>query len=197
VLAELRLALIYLEWEPGFIVDSPALSVFFYDVLRYLYIGADLLFIGALVVNIRNFKSTGLPFSVRPLDYGYIALLLALPFASFLLHEDMALDTVFGTDRSLQIFRMISLSLNTLIACLCIVIRRYSLQMGGGLLAGVWNAIVWAGIAAAASYLVLAVLSVHWASSAEFYEQYFLWIFAGCWMLGMFRQRELFIGLSG
>lgn len=197
VLAELRLSLIYLGWETGFTADSPALSVFFYDVLRYLYIGADLLFIGALIVNIRNFKSTGLPFSVQPLDYGYIVLFLAMPFASLLLHEDMALDTVFGTDRALQIFRIISVSTNTLIACLCIVVRRYSLQMGGGLLAGVWNAIVWAGIASAASYLVLAVLSVHWAEGAEFYEQYFLWIYAGCWILGIFRQRELFIGLSG
>jgi hypothetical protein len=196
LVVELRLASIYLGWVPGFVEKSETLNAFYNDGLRYLYILADLFFVAALVSSIRSFKSTGLPFAVIGRDFVYMVLLCVLPVAAYLLHENMAHDKFNFSGRALMIFRMASVGTGTVIACLCIVVRRYAIQMGSGALAGVWNAIVLAGIASAVSFIAFALLSVRWMNGAEFFEQYFLWIYAGCFLVAVMRQKDL-LGYQG
>jgi len=71
------------------------------------------------------------------------------------------------------------------------VVRRYAVQMGGGLLAGVWNAVVTAGIARVSSFVLLALLAGVSTEIGEFVEQALLWVFAGYWLIAILRQQEL------
>jgi len=194
LLAQLRLATIYFDLVPGFVAGSEGLNLFYISGLRYLYTLSDLCFTGALVVAIRAWRATGLPFRALKRDYGLMLLVSLLAVATWALAGNLAiLSQEFKNvaARQMQIFRLVAVSLGTLIACLCLVVRRYAVQMGGGALAGVWNAVVVAGIAHAASFLLLGALSRTWQTGAEFFEQLSLFVFAGSFMLAILRQREL------
>jgi hypothetical protein len=201
LLAQLRLASIYFDLVPGFVADSGSLKVIYISGLRYLYTLSDLCFTGALVVAIRAWRATGLPFRALGRDYAMMVAVGLLAVATWALagnldilsqeFQNVSQEFKSVDARQMQIFRLVAVSLGTLIACLCLVVRRYAVQMGGGALAGIWSAVVVAGIAHAASFLMQGALSRTWQTGAEFFEQLFLFIFAGSFMLASLRQREL------
>jgi len=199
MLAQLRLLTLYFGWVPEFVAGNHGVYLFYIAGLRFLYTASDLLFAAALVISIRNVKSTGLPFATGTRDYGWMALICIIPAGALILHHTMAVDTVIGTGAGLplMVFRLVAVTLGTIIACLCIVVRRYAVQMGGGALAGVWSMLVLAGISHTASFVVFASLAVPWPGGADFFEQLFLWIFACAWLLALLRQRTMTAGVPG
>lgn len=198
MLAQLRLLTLYFGWVPEVIGAHNGLYMFYIAGLRFLYTASDFLFAAALVASIRNIKSTGLPFATEKRDYGWMALVCVLPAGALILHQYMAVDTVIGTGAGLplMIFRLVAVALGTIIACLCIVVRRYAVQMGGGALAGVWNMLVLAGISHTASFVAFALLAALWPRGADVSEQFFLWIFACAWLLAVLRQRAMVAGVA-
>jgi hypothetical protein len=171
--------------------DAPSDWLFFYRyVLRYLYTLSDLLFIGALITTIRSYRSTGLTFRTESKDYIYIALLWAMPLVTFIFRENL-FSAAAGNDPYIPTYRLVAVTVGAIIASLCIVVRRYALQMGGGAVARVWNGVVVAGIARDASFLALALITPWSEAGAQFVEQYLLWIFACCWLLAALYQKEI------
>jgi len=194
LLAQLRLASLYFDLVPGFVTGSPALFLFYTAGLRYLYTLSDLAFAAALGVAIHAWRATGLPFRVLGRDFALMALVGGLAVATWALAGNLTfLSEEFRNvaARQMQIFRLVAVSLGTLVACLCLAVRRFAVQMGGGALAGVWSAVVVAGIAHAASFLALGALSQRWQTGAEFFEQLCLFVFAASFLLAILRQREL------
>jgi hypothetical protein len=173
-------------------ITAASPGAFFYVVwLRYLYTISDALFIGALLTTVRAYQSTGLKFGVQGRDYIYIALVCAVPVTTFFYRANLGLAGLINTDHYIATYRLVAVFSGGIIASLCLVVRRYVAQMGGGAVARVWNSVVVAGIARDASFLVLAVVSKFWKPGAEFGEQYLLWIFALCWVLAALYQQEL------
>jgi len=164
---------------------------FYVVVLRYLYTVSDLLFIGALVNTARSYKSTGLKFELIPRDYLYILLVWAIPAVTYVNRANLGLASLTGADTYIPTYRLIAVFVGAVIASLCVAVRRYAVQMGGGAVARVWNSVVIAGIARDASFLALALLSSHWPTLAKFSEQYLLWIFSGCWLIASLLQQEV------
>jgi hypothetical protein len=124
-------------------------------------------------------------------DYFYILLLLTIPALTFLFRDNLIYSNTAGSDKYIAVFRLITVTVGALIASLCLVVRRYVLQMGGGAVARVWTMVVIAGIARDASFLVLALMSSWWRPGAGFVEQYLLWIFGCCWLMAAIYQREV------
>ena len=118
-------------------------------------------------------------------------MLWTIPFLTYAYRDNLALGGIVTSDRHVVTYRLIAVFVGALIASLCVVIRRYAIQMGGGMVARLWNTVVAAGIARALSFLVLALMLKWWKAGAQFSEQYFLWIFAGCWLLAALFQREV------
>jgi hypothetical protein len=153
-----------------------------------------LLFIAALFTTVRAYKSTGLRFELQRQDYLYVVLLWAIPATTFLFRANLGLTGFTGPDPYIPTYRLVAVFVGAVIASLCVVVRRYAVQMGGGAVARVWNTVVIAGIARDASFLALALLSQVWDPGARFAEQFLLWIFAGCWLLAAIYQQEVFVG---
>ncbi|MEW6213342.1 MAG: hypothetical protein AB1631_33920 [Acidobacteriota bacterium] len=191
LLAEARLTTMNFGWVPQYEEDAPSSLIFFYRyVLRYLYTVSDLLFISALVTTIRSYKSTGLKFELMKQDYLYIILLWAMPVITFVFRENLFSAST-GNDPYIPTYRLVAVTVGAIIASLCIVVRRYAVQMGGGAVASVWNSVVAAGIARDASFLALALITPSSRVGAQFLEQYLLWIFACCWLMAALYQREV------
>jgi hypothetical protein len=173
-------------------INSAGPGLFFYVVwLRYLYTASDVLFIGALVSAIRSYKMTGLKFDLLGRDWVYILLVLAVPTLTYLLRANLGSAGLINLDNYIATYRLVAVLVGGGIAALCLVVRRYASQMGGGAVARIWNAVVIAGIARDASFLTLALISKSLRPVAEFGEQYLLWIFAGCWLLASLYQQEV------
>ncbi|MEW6207942.1 MAG: hypothetical protein AB1631_06215 [Acidobacteriota bacterium] len=190
ILAEARLTTMNFRWVPQY-EEAPSSFLFFYRyVLRYLYTLSDLLFIGALMTTIRSYKSTGLKFELMKQDYLYTILLWAMPIITFVYRENL-FSAAAGNDPYIPTYRLVAVTVGAIIASLCIVVRRYALQMGGGAVASVWNSVVAAGIARDASFLALALITPSSRGVAQFIEQYLLWIFACCWLMAALYQREV------
>ena len=68
LLAELRLATLYLSVVPDFIAGDPLLLDIYVLGLRYLYALSDLALLPALLAIRRGLQSTGLDFHLRPRD---------------------------------------------------------------------------------------------------------------------------------
>jgi len=165
---------------------------FFYVVwLRYLYTVSDVLFIGALIGTIRAYRSTGLKFGLIGRDFLYILLVFAIPVTTYLFRANLGLAGLITSDSHIATYRLVAVFVGGLIASLCLVVRRFAAQMGGGAVSRVWSSVAAAGIARDASFLALAVLSVWWRPGAEFLEQYLLWIFATLWLLAGIYQQEV------
>lgn len=192
LVAEMRLLTLNLELVPQYRDGSSGALFFYIVVLRYLYTASDLLFIGALVTTARSYKSTGLPFKLLPVDYLYILGLCALPVVTYIFRANLIQSAVTGTDGYILTYRLVAVSVGAVIASLCVVVRRYALQMGGGAVARVWGMVVIAGVARDGSFLALALITNWSKSGAGFVEQYLLWVFAGCWLLAALHQREVF-----
>jgi hypothetical protein len=191
LVAEARLATLNFQLVPRYGEGSNDALFFYIIVLRYLYTVSDALFIGALVSTIRAYKSTGLKFELLMQDYFYILLVWAMPGLTYLFQKNLMYSNTAGTDKYIVTFRLVTVSVGALIATLCLVVRRYVLQMGGGAVARVWTMVVIAGIARDASFLALALLSGRWRASAQFAEQYLLWIFSCCWLMAALFQQEI------
>lgn len=191
LLAEVRLFTINFALVPRYTESSSSALFFYVVVLRYLYTVSDFLFIGALLNTIRSYKSTGLTFEVLRRDYLYIILVCAMPVITFFFRNNLVYSNQAGSDRHIGTYRLVTVTVGALIASLCLVVRRFAVQMGGGAIARVWNAVVAAGIARGASFLVLAVLSNSWRPGAAFIEQYLLWIFSWSWLIASLAQREV------
>jgi len=191
LVAEARLATLNFQLVPRYAEGSSGGLFFYIIVLRYLYTVSDVLFIGALANTIRAYKSTGLKFELLAQDFFYMLLVWAMPALTYLFHDNLMYSNTAGTDRYIVTFRLVTVSVGALIATLCLVVRRYVLQMGGGAVARVWTMVVIAGIARDASFLALALLSGRWRASAQFTEQYLLWVFSCCWLLTALFQQEI------
>lgn len=196
LLAEIRLLTLTFDLvAPPRPIDNAPPLIFFYVIgLRYLYTLSDLLFIGALFTTVRAYRSTGLKFELQRQDYLYLLLLWAIPITTFLFRANLGLTGFTGPDPYIPTYRLVAVFVGAVIASLCVVVRRYAVQMGGGAVARVWNTVVIAGIARDASFLALALLSQVWDPGARFTEQFLLWIFAGCWLLAAIYQQEVLVG---
>jgi hypothetical protein len=191
LLAEARLATLYLGLADGWQTSAPGLHFFYTAGLRYLYTASDVLFGAALLVMLRTFRQSGLPFEARARDYVYVALLCLLPVGAVLLRHNLTASAMPVASGALQIFRVVATVAGTIVAGLCVIVRRYAVQLAGGLLGQVWSAVVVAGIAHAASFIVFAALSSRWPGVAELGEQLFLWIFAIAWLVALSCQNVL------
>ncbi|MEW6127331.1 MAG: hypothetical protein AB1757_09845 [Acidobacteriota bacterium] len=192
LIAEARLLTLTVNLVPNYQEGASAALYFYIIVLRYLYTISDLLFIAALFTTIRSYKSTGLPFNLLVKDYFYMLAVWTLPVITYAFRANLIHSGVIGNDGYLATYRLIAVSVGAVIATVCIMIRRYALQMGGGAVAKVWNMVVIAGVARDGSFLVLALISTWSKPAASFLEQYLLWIFAGCWLLAGMYQNAVF-----
>ena len=188
---ELRLITLTYGFVDPYQDNGSTASFVYVIVLRYLYTISDLLFIAALVTTVQAYKSTGLKFELMGRDYGYIAFLWAIPLATYYFRSNLSLGGIITTDNYIMAYRLVAVFVGAIIGTYCVVVRRYALQMGGGAVAKVWNTVVVAGIARAASFLVLAMFLKSWRIEAQFAEQYLLWIFSWCWLIAALYQREL------
>lgn len=194
LIAEARLSTLTFNLVPEYKEGASSSTLFFYViVLRYLYTISDLLFIGALTTTIRTYKNTGLPFKVEAIDYVYILGLCSLPVITYIFRDNLIQTAIAMTDNHIMVYRLVAVSVGAVIASLCIIVRRYALQMGGGAVAKVWNLVVIAGVARNGSFLALALLSGWSKPGSTFVEQYLLWIFSGCWLLAALYQKEVFV----
>jgi hypothetical protein len=189
---EVRLMTLTFNIVPTYTEGASSVSFFYVVVLRYLYTFSDLLFIAALITTVRAYKSTGLKFELTTLDYGYLALLWAIPVTTFSYRSNLGLGGIISADGYIMTYRLVAVFVGAVIASLCVVVRRYALQMGGGAVAKVWNTVVIAGIARDASFLALALMLNWWKPGAQFIEQYLLWIFAYCWLIAALYQQDVF-----
>ncbi|MBN2493121.1 MAG: hypothetical protein JXR96_00915 [Deltaproteobacteria bacterium] len=188
LLAELRLGTLYLGWGPE---GGSGLYVFYVIGLRYLYTASDLLFAAGLVSAMLSYRATGLPFGATWREGVYLAGILALPVLAFLLSPTMNAWFLPEAGDQVKIFRFTQVCVGSAVACLCVVLRRFALQMGAGALGRVWTAVWIGGLAHVASFLVFALMEAVWPESAELFEQYALWIYAGCWLVASAQQREI------
>jgi hypothetical protein len=193
LVAEVRLLTLNVNMVPQYQEGGSAMLYFYIIVLRYLYTMSDLLFIAALFTTIRTYKNTGLPFNLVRQDYFYILALWLLPIITYIFRANLIQSSVTGNDGYIATYRLIAVTVGAVIASMCIVVRRYALQMGGGMVAKVWSMVVVAGVARDGSFLALALISIWSKTAAGFVEQYLLWIFAGCWLLAGLYQNAVFI----
>lgn len=191
LVTELRLVTLTFNLVPKYSEGASRELFFYVVVLRYLNILSGLLLILALITMIRAYKSTGLKFELEKRDSFYIVLLWAVVAGTFVFRANLGLTNTAGTDQYIAAYRLVAVFIGAFIASLCVVVRRYSMQMGGGAVARVWNMVVIAGIARAGSFLVLALLSRWSLAGAQFAEQYAIWIFAGCWLIAALYQQEV------
>jgi hypothetical protein len=198
LIAELRLVTLTfgIVEMPKPIENASSLLFFYAIVLRYIYTVSDVLFIAALITTVRAYKSTGLKFEILKQDYAYFLLVWAIPVLTYVFRANLGLTGLTGPDKYISTYRLVAVFVGAIIITLCIWVRRYAVQMGGGAVAKVWNTVVIAGISRGASFLVLALLSQLWDLGARFFEQYLLVIFAGCWLLAALYQQEVLLRLS-
>ena len=192
LVAEARLLTLSFNLLPEYHEGAASALFFYIVVLRYLYTASDLLFVGALLTTIRSYKSTRLPFKLLPVDYFYVLALCALPVVTFIFRGNLIRAAIANPDGYMMIYRLVAVSVGAVIASLCIVVRRYASQMGGGAVARVWNLVVVAGVARGGSFLALALLSGWSKPAATFVEQYLLWAFACCWLMAALYQSAIF-----
>jgi len=173
-------------------IEQASAGIFFYVIwLRYLYTVSDVLFVGALITTIKAYRGTGLKFEIIGRDYVYIALVWFMPLTTLVFRSQLGLAGITASDPYILGYRLTAVFVGAAIATLCLVVRRYVVQMGRGAVGRVWNSVAVAGIARDMSFLALAVLGRNWGRAAAFGEQYLLWIFAACWLLAALYQQAL------
>ncbi|MEW6209289.1 MAG: hypothetical protein AB1631_13035 [Acidobacteriota bacterium] len=156
--------------------------------LVYFFTLSDLLFVASLATAIRLYKSTGLKFEIKPIDYFYIAGAWAITAATVLAAYYQGRATDFS---SVTGYRVVAVTVGGVILSLGLVVRRYVSQMGGGAVARVWNCVVIASVARDASHLASVLLPIWFPRYSFFVDTYLLWIFAWCWALAASLQQEI------
>jgi hypothetical protein len=192
LLGEGRLLTLTYGVVPEYNVGSSTGLFVYVAVLRYLYTLSDVLFIAALLTTIRSYKSTGLPFRVLPVDYLYMMAVWTLPVVTYILRDNLLQTTLGTADGYVRTFRLVAVTVGAAIVSVCIVVRRYAAQMGGGAVARVWNMVVISGVARDGSFLALALLAGWSKPTASFVEQYLLWTFSCCWLIAALYQSAVF-----
>lgn len=178
LLAELRLATMYLDVVPDFISGDERIWAVYFFGLRYLYTLADLALLTGLLAIRRDLASTGLDFHLRPRDALVLVVLPPLPVTVYLLQSVFLTGPV---DPGLHSFRLVSASVGAVVSGVCVVLASPALQMGGGAWAWIWGAAAAAGIARALAFAFAAVAPT-W-SDAILIEQVLLWSFACLWLM--------------
>ena len=186
-LAELRLWSLHL----GLVHPTGVAYAVYVVGLRYVFTASDVLFGAGLVVALRTYRATGLPFRLRARDFVLMAAMLALPAAGILVSPKLNAWFLPEAGNQVRTFRFVQICVNTAVAALCIAVRRFAADLGGGVLARMWTYVWIAGVAHAASFLVFAGLSLWWPPGADLFEQYLLWVYGACWLLATLRQRVL------
>ncbi len=177
LLAELRLATLYLDLVPGFILDTGLWDIYFFG-LRYLYTLSDLALLPALLAIRRDLQSTGLDFHLRPRDALVLVLLPPLPVTVHLLQSALATGPV---DAGIHTFRLVGATVGMVVSGVCVVLASPALQMGGGAWAWIWGAAAAAGIARGLAFAAAAVAPS--LPDSLILEQALLWTFACGWLL--------------
>ena len=182
LIAELRLATLYLGLVPAFIVDDPLLKDIYVLGLRYFYALSDLALLPALLAIRRGLQSTGLDFHLRPRDALVLVLLPPLPVTVHLLQSALGAAE---PDAGIHAFRLVGASISMLVSGVCVVLASPALQMGGGAWAWIWGAAAAAGIARGLSFAVAAASAAVAPSFPVLIvlEQALLWTFACGWLL--------------
>lgn len=178
LIAELRLATLYLSVVPGFIFDNPLLWDIYLLGLRYLYALSDLALLPALLAIRRGLQSTGLDFHLRPRDAILLVLLPPLPVTVYLLQAALATGPV---DAGIHTFRLVGASVGMLVSGVCVVLASPALQMGGGAWAWIWGAAAAAGLARGLAFAAAAIAPSFPVMLVL--EQALLWTFACGWLL--------------
>lgn len=178
LIAEMRLATLYLDVVPNFVTDTPWAWLVYFFGLRYLYTVADLALLVALLATRKALLSTGLDFHLRPRDAMVLVLLPPLPVTVYLMQSVFLTAAV---DPGLHSFRIISAGIGALVSGACVVLASPALQMGGGAWAWIWGAAAAAGIARALGFTAAAVAPTF--PVAILIEQALLWTFACGWLL--------------
>ena len=178
LLAELRLATLYLSIVPDFIAGDPLLLDIYVLGLRYLYALSDLALLPALLAIRRGLQSTGLDFHLRPRDALVLVLLPPLPVIVYLLQSALANGPV---DAGIHTFRLVGASVGMLVSGVCVVLASPALQMGGGAWAWIWGAAAVAGITRGLAFAIAAIAPSFPAMLVL--EQALLWTFACGWLL--------------
>ncbi len=186
LIAEMRLATLYLDIVPGFITAHPWAWAAYFFGLRYLYTVADVALLAALLATRRALRSTGLDFHLRPRDALLLVLLPPLPVTVYLL-QSVFLSA--PADPGLHTFRIVSAGVGALVSGVCVVLVSSALQMGGGVWAWIWGAAAVAGITRALAFAVAAVAPTF--ADATLVEQMLLWTFACGWLLATVLHRRL------
>lgn len=194
LLAEVRLLSFYFDFIPSAIEASPAALEVYTVWLRYLYTAADLLMIAALLATLRSYRSLGLQFGLKSIDWAVIAALATMPLIAFSLRDNMG-GFLTGDDPALVTYRLVAVCVGVAVAAMSLGVLRYVTQMGGGSLARIWGAIGVAGFARAGSFVALGVVSEVSMIAADLSEQALLWVFASCWLAAALGQRELARGV--
>ncbi len=190
ILAQLRLATLHFDLVPGFIAHDPD-AFFVYRVgLRYLYTLSDLVAVVALASAIRTYRAVGLGFVLRPLDYLIATAVALIPTASFALRANLG-DSPVDTDLTIVTYRLVAVTVGAVIAGLSLILLRFASLMGGGIMARVWRAAAFAGLARTLSFLALALVAPSSVEDARFLEALLLWGFAGGWLVAASEQRGL------
>jgi hypothetical protein len=190
VLAELRLSTLYFDLVPEVIQASELARTIYVVVLRYLYTASDILLVIALVGVVRAYRSLGLHFRTERSDHALMMLVMAFPLVVWLLRHRMT-NFLGGQDPTIVVYRLVAVTVTTVVVILCIVIWRYVRQMGGGVLARVWRAVVVAGLARAGSFVTLAIVSTWSLAWANLAEQVLLLAFAIAWIAAAGRQHAI------
>lgn len=188
-LAELRLATLYFDLAPPALSSGPG-RLFYVVVLRYLYTVGDVACAAALALQIRDYTRLGLGLSLRARDLWLLALLIGAPAAVFVLRGNLG-GFLGAHDPTIVPYRMIAVSVGSVIVVLSAALLRLTARMGGGLLARVWGAIGLAGLCRVGSFMLRAAFPPELESEGELCEQILLLGFAGCWWLALRTQLRL------
>jgi hypothetical protein len=180
LIAELRLATLYFHSIPDFISADPALHFIYLQALRYLYVLADLLIAGALLITLRALASLGLGLYLRRRAWLIIAALALLPIVQIVV-QDQLWSGDHPADPGILAFRVISVGSSALVGGLSFALAALTRQMGGGALAWVWGLAAVAGISKALAFLASAFAKG--SLYAGLLDQSFLWTFAAAWLL--------------
>lgn len=186
LLAELRLATLYLDVVPGFITGDDRIWAVYFFGLRYLYTLADLALLTGLLAVRRDLVSTGLDFRLRPRDAMVLVVLPPLPVTVYLLQSVFLTAPV---DPGLHSFRLVSACVGAVVSGVCVVLASLALQMGGGAWAWIWGAAAAAGMARALAFAFAAVAPT-WID-AILVEQILLWSFACLWLMATWMHLRL------
>jgi hypothetical protein len=189
LLAEIRLATLYLAVVPAFVADDPLLwNIYFYG-LRYLYALSDLALLPGLLAIRRGLQSTGLDFHLRPRDALVLVLLPPLPVTVYLLQSALVSTSL---DTGIHTFRLVGASIGMLVSGVCVVLASPALQMGGGAWAWIWGAAAAAGVARGLAFAAAALVPSF--PLMLVIEQALLWTFACGWLLATSLHLRLITG---